>query len=131
VPDLEPAHSGQVLGLDHVLVAAPAGCEPQARRFYGELLGLQEVPRPPALRARGGVWFALGDQQLHVGEQQPFAPARKAHPALRVMPDALTGLADRLGHAGVLVAWDSRIPARRRFYTEDPWGNRLELIAAE
>ena len=71
--------------LDHVQVAAPPGCEPEARRFYGQLLGLVELEKPAPLRARGGVWFALGGgAQLHIGVEDPFAPARKAHPALRV-----------------------------------------------
>ena len=60
-----------VLGLDHVQLAAPPGCEPAARRFFGELLGLVELERPAALRGRGGVWFAAGDHQLHVGVEVP------------------------------------------------------------
>ena len=70
--------------IDHVQVAAPAGGEDAARAFYGDLLGLAELPKPERLRARGGVWFAVGEQQLHVGIEEPFAPARKAHPALAV-----------------------------------------------
>ena len=74
-----------IVGFDHVQVTAPPGCEADARRFYGGLLGLTEVRKPPALRARGGVWFALASgQQLHVGVADEFAPARKAHPALGV-----------------------------------------------
>jgi catechol 2,3-dioxygenase-like lactoylglutathione lyase family enzyme len=118
-------------GLDHVQVAAPPGCEADARRFYGELLGLPELPKPPALAARGGAWFGLGAQALHVGIEQPFAPARKAHPALRVTSvDALAALADRLASAGHAVRWDREIPGEQRFYTADPWGNRLELLAS-
>jgi catechol 2,3-dioxygenase-like lactoylglutathione lyase family enzyme len=118
-------------GLDHVQVAAPPGCEAEARRFYGELLGLEEVPKPPALASRGGAWFACGEQQLHVGVAQEFEPARKAHPALR-LTDAgeVDALAERLSHAGVVVRWDDDLPGARRFYAEDPWGNRLELLAA-
>jgi GNAT superfamily N-acetyltransferase len=111
--------------LDHVQVAAPAGGEDAARAFYGELLGLPELPKPERLRALGGVWFAVGDQQLHVGIEEPFAPARKAHPALAV-PRAtdLRALAACLQDAGHTVAWDGP-----RFYVEDPFGNRLELLA--
>jgi catechol 2,3-dioxygenase-like lactoylglutathione lyase family enzyme len=118
-------------GLDHVQVAAPPGCETEARRFYGELLGLEELPKPPALAARGGAWFACGAQQLHVGVDQDFEPARKAHPALR-LADAgeLDALAERLAYAGVAVRWDENLADARRFYAEDPWGNRLELLAA-
>ena len=118
------------LALDHVQVAAPAGCEPDARRFYGDLLGLAEVPKPEALRRRGGVWFALAGAQLHVGVAEPFAPARKAHPALRVRdPAALTAFAKRLRAAGAPVRWDDELAPVRRFFTEDPWSNRLELLA--
>lgn len=119
-----------IRGLDHVQLAAPPGCETVARHFYGQLLGLQEIEKPPALRARGGVWFSLGEQQLHIGVTEEFAPALKAHPALRVDPDGLEVLADRLSQAGATVSWDDALPGERRFYTEDPWGNRLELLAA-
>jgi catechol 2,3-dioxygenase-like lactoylglutathione lyase family enzyme len=107
-----------------VQVAAPPGCEPAARRFYGELLGLPELEKPEPLRPRGGVWFAVGAQQLHVGVEEAFAPARKAHPALRA--DDLEALADRLAGAGHDVRWDDAVPGR--FFTEDPFGNRLELV---
>lgn len=116
-------------GVDHVQVAAPRGCEAEARRFYGELLGLGEVEKPEPLRARGGVWFQAGAQQLHVGVEEPFAPARKAHPALRVRAGSLDGLADRLQAAGAKVVWDDALDDVRRFYSEDPWGNRIELLA--
>jgi GNAT superfamily N-acetyltransferase len=114
-----------IAGVDHVQIAAPPGAEPAARAFYGELLGLSELPKPERLRPRGGAWFAVGDEQLHVGIEQPFAPARKAHPALVVTRAAdLRALADRLGAAGHEVSWDGP-----RFYVADPFGNRLELLA--
>lgn len=119
-----------IVGLDHVQIAAPPGCEREARRFFGDLLGLAEVEKPEALRERGGVWFALGPQQLHVGVQEQFSPARKAHPALRVLPSELDILAKRLAAAGAKIVWDDELPGTRRFYSEDPWGNRIELIAA-
>jgi catechol 2,3-dioxygenase-like lactoylglutathione lyase family enzyme len=119
-----------VAGVDHVQVAAPPGCEEEARRFYGGLLGLEELEKPLALAARGGVWFACGPQQLHVGVERDFAPARKAHPALVVAPPGdLERLAEELEHAGVAVTWDSELPGTPRFYAPDPWGNRLELVA--
>ena len=118
-----------VVGLDHVQLAAPPGCEEEARAFYGGLIGLEEVAKPEPLRARGGAWFQAGAQQLHIGVEDAFAPARKAHPALRVRDDALEALAARLTDAGVAVTWDDAIPGTRRFYAEDPWGNRLELLA--
>ena len=118
-----------ILGLDHVQIAAPEGCEPDARRFFGELLGLIEIDKPATLSRRGGVWFALGDQALHIGVETPFSPARKAHPALRVASERLDAVADRLSRAGVAVTWDDELPGVRRFFTHDPWGNRLELLA--
>jgi catechol 2,3-dioxygenase-like lactoylglutathione lyase family enzyme len=119
-----------VRGLDHVQVAAPPGCEPEARRFYGGLLRLRELDKPEPLRSRGGAWFALGDggQQLHVGVDEEFASARKAHPALLVSD--VEALAERLTGAGVEVRWDDALGGVRRFYAEDPWGNRLEFVAA-
>lgn len=119
-----------VVGLDHVQLAAPPGCEAEARRFFGSVLGLAEVEKPEALRARGGVWFAVGDQQLHVGVSEPFVPARKAHPALLAAPGELDALAERLEGAGAPVTWDGAIPGARRFYTEDPWGSRIEVVEA-
>jgi catechol 2,3-dioxygenase-like lactoylglutathione lyase family enzyme len=118
--------------LDHVQLAAPQGCEEDARRFFGGLLGLEELEKPEPLRARGGVWFALdGGGQLHVGVEEPFAPARKAHPAFRLPARELDELAQRLEAAGALVDRDEALPGVRRFYTADPWGNRLELLAAD
>jgi catechol 2,3-dioxygenase-like lactoylglutathione lyase family enzyme len=111
-----------VATLDHVQVAAPPGCEAAARAFYGELLGLEEVEKPESLRGRGGVWF----QQLHVGVEEDFRPARKAHPALRVSD--IDALATRLTALGKDVEWDDALSGIRRFYTSDPWGNRIELL---
>jgi hypothetical protein len=112
-----------IIGLDHVQVAAPPGCEAEARGFYGRLLGLAEIEMPDRLKPRGGVWFQCGDQQLHVGVAQDFTPATKAHPAF--VTSELDALAERLTAAGVDVRWDAE-----RFFTEDPWGNRLELTSA-
>jgi catechol 2,3-dioxygenase-like lactoylglutathione lyase family enzyme len=111
-----------ITGIDHVQVAAPPGCEAEARRFYGELLGLEEIEKPEELRARGGVWFRCGDagQQFHVGVTANFRPASKAHPAF-----AVTGLGElvrTLEQAGALTRDGDRL------YTADPWGNRLELV---
>jgi catechol 2,3-dioxygenase-like lactoylglutathione lyase family enzyme len=116
--------------LDHVQIAAPPGCEGQARHFYGKLLGLTELRKPPPLQPRGGVWFALGGAQLHIGVEADFRPARKAHPALRVDGPTLDELARRLAADGTPVRWDDELPHVRRFFTDDPWGNRLELLGA-
>src|SRR4051812_30838625 len=115
----------RVTGIDHVQVAAPAGCEAEARAFYGALLGLEELPKPEALAARGGCWFGAGAQELHVGVEAEFAPARKAHPSF-VVTD-LDALAARLTETGIEVEFDDLIPGVRRFETTDPFGNRLEF----
>jgi len=128
---MESPNGSMLLGIDHVQVAAPPGAEVQARWFYGELLGLAELEKPETLRARGGAWFACGAHQLHVGIADPFTPATKAHPALSVAAAALDDLASRLAQAGCAVQWDDAIPGTRRFYTADPWGNRLELVGVD
>jgi len=119
------------LVLDHVQLAAPAGSEAAARRFYGGLLGLTELNKPDAMAGRGGAWFALADGgQLHIGVQEPFSPASKAHPALRAGDEAaLRALASRLSAGGAPVRWDEALSGVTRFYTDDPFGNRLELLA--
>lgn len=119
-----------ILGLDHVQLAAPPGCEAEARRFFGELLGLRELPKPPALAGRGGAWFELGAQQLHLGVEPEFEPALKAHPGFLVDRGELDALAARLEAASFPVSWDDSLPGARRFYSRDPWGNRLEFLAA-
>ena len=118
--------------LDHVQLAAPPGCEPAAREFFGELLGLSEIAKPHSLAASGGAWFRCGTQEIHVGVDPDSPPARKAHPALRLPhPEALGTIAQRLAGAGYPVDWDGRLPRHRRIYTCDPWGNRIELLAWE
>ena len=118
------------LGLDHVQMAAPLGAEPQARAFYGEILGLREIPKPPELAKRGGAWFVCGAQQLHVGAEEDFHAARKAHPALALADrESFEELAARLATAGHEVRRDHEMePAVVRFFTSDPWGNRIEIV---
>ena len=95
-----------IVGIDHVQVAAPPGCEETARAFYGGLLGLEELAKPPLLATRGGCWFRLGRHELHIGVAEGFVPAAKAHPGLAVdSAGALRELADRLQQAGVAVEW--------------------------
>ena len=114
-------------GLDHVQLAMPRGGEGRARTFFGGLLGLAEVLKPPVLAGRGGVWFALPDgRQLHLGVEEPFRPSAKAHPAFGC--GALDELARRLEAGGYAVRWDEKLAPRRRFYGEDPFGNRVEFI---
>jgi catechol 2,3-dioxygenase-like lactoylglutathione lyase family enzyme len=116
-----------VLGFHHVQLAMPADREEDARRFYGGILGLEEVPKPGHLRTRGGCWFRGGDAELHLGTEEGFRPARKAHPALLV--DDLDVIRDRLAAVGHEIILDAELAGHRRVYTADPFGNRIELIA--
>jgi catechol 2,3-dioxygenase-like lactoylglutathione lyase family enzyme len=118
----------EVVGLDHVQLAMPAGGEGTARAFYGGLLGLREVPKPAALAVRGGCWFVGRGVALHLGVEADFRPASKAHPALLV--DDLLGLRGALEAAGVSVVDDDAAIGVRRFHAFDPFGNRLELVDA-
>src|SRR5436190_229404 len=115
------------LSLDHVQLAIPAGGEDVARRFYGQLLGLVEVPKPPEQAKRGGCWFESGSVSLHLGVEEDFRPARKAHPALRCRDYA--GMPARLEAAGVAVRPALDVPGVTRCHIEDPFGNRIELCA--
>ena len=118
-------------GIDHVQLAAPPGCEAEARRFFGELLGLRELPKPAALAVRGGLWFQCGAQQIHIGVENDFRPAKKAHPALRLADEpALDALKSRLQDAGIATKEDREIADSARFFADDPWGNRLEFVAS-
>lgn len=113
--------------LHHVQVSCPPGGEDAARRFYADVLGLREIEKPPRLAARGGAWFAAEEFELHVGVEQEFAPARKAHPAFGV--DDVDGFAQRVAAAGFPVQWDDAVPNVRRFHTADGNGNRVEIQA--
>ncbi|MFS8068408.1 MAG: VOC family protein [Byssovorax sp.] len=119
------------VGVDHVQLAAPPDGEAEARAFYGGLLGLEEIVKPPALAARGGCWFQCGAQQIHIGIETEFRAAKKAHPALRLADRAgFDGLLARLTARGVMIKHDDEeIPGvTARFFIADPWGNRLELL---
>jgi catechol 2,3-dioxygenase-like lactoylglutathione lyase family enzyme len=114
------------LSIDHVQLAMPAGEENKARAFYRGLLGMKEAPKPPELARRGGCWFESGSVQIHLGVENNFRPAKKAHPAL-LCGDYLT-LVRRLRAAGVEVVEPNDIPGVRRCHVHDPFGNRIELI---
>jgi catechol 2,3-dioxygenase-like lactoylglutathione lyase family enzyme len=118
----------RILGIDHVQVAAPPGTESEARAFYGGLLGLEELPRPASLPNPHGCWFRAGPQELHVGVEEMFSPARKAHPSFVV--DDLAELVERLAAQGIAATPDASIPGVERAYVSDPFGNRLELRQA-
>jgi catechol 2,3-dioxygenase-like lactoylglutathione lyase family enzyme len=119
----------RVASIDHVQIAAPPDCETAAREFYGALLGMEELVKPAALRVRGGCWFQCGKHQLHVGVEYDFHPARKAHPAFAVAN--LEKLREALLARGIPVVEDDNLPDTRRFYAQDPWGNRLEFVEAQ
>lgn len=115
-----------ICAIDHVQLAMPVGQEDLARRFYRDLLGLVEVPKPRPLAVRGGCWFRGGPAAIHLGEEAEFRPARKAHPALRAT--GFDALLDRLRAGGVAVCDNSELPGVRRVFVADPFGNRIELI---
>jgi catechol 2,3-dioxygenase-like lactoylglutathione lyase family enzyme len=112
--------------LHHVQLAIPPGQEDACRRFWGQTLGMSELEKPAALAARGGCWFSGGGIEVHLGVEQDFSPARKAHPGIGV--HGLAELAARLEAAGTTVAWDDEMPGYERFYAQDPFGNRLEFL---
>lgn len=116
----------EVYGIDHVQLAMPAGKEAIAREFYGELLGLTELPKPANLASRGGVWFQCGSLQLHLGVEAEFRSAKKAHPALLVK--GLSLLLSKLAESGYDVKSDEPLANFNRAFTSDPFGNRIELL---
>ena len=112
--------------LHHVQLAIPSGGEARCREFWGGLLGMEELEKPPELAARGGCWFRGGGVEVHLGVEEDFAPARKAHPGFLV--GDLRALATTLEAAEVEVTWDDEFPGHDRFYASDPFGNRLEFL---
>lgn len=116
-----------IIGLDHIQIAIPGGGEEQARQFYGDLLGMHEVPKPDTLSPTGS-WFERGGVSLHVGVDPDFTPARKAHPAFLV--DDLGRLRTRLEGAGYDCRDDKPVEGYSRFFAFDPFGNRVEFMQA-
>ena len=115
--------------IDHVQLAIPRGGEAEARKFYEELLGIPEVPKPAELAARGGCWFEQKGLKVHLGVEDEFRPARKAHPAFIV--DDLRTLAAKLRQAGCQVSEGESLSGNLRHFVDDPFGNRIELIEPE
>jgi catechol 2,3-dioxygenase-like lactoylglutathione lyase family enzyme len=115
-----------LLSIHHIQLAIPRDGEDACRRFWNGVLGMVELNKPAPLAGRGGCWFRGGDLEVHLGVEDPFAPARKAHPGLLV--NGLPQLARRLKEAGHPVAWDDTFPGHDRFYSADPFGNRLEFL---
>jgi len=115
-----------IVGVDHVQLAIPAGAEEEAVRFYGGLLGLTQVPKPAELAGRGGCWFEGDGVRMHLGVDDPFVPALKAHPGFVVR--GLDGLVERMAVAGIAVDEAEVLDRHRRVHVHDPFGNRIELI---
>ncbi len=120
----------EIVRLDHVQLAMPPGLEAQAEAFYSGVLGLERVPKPPPLAARGGCWFRHGDVAVHLGVEEDFRPARKAHPAFVVDDLEALQAALRGGRRRPCGRTPTREPGRGA-YVDDPFGNRIELIAAD
>ena len=112
--------------IDHVQTAIPVGGEAVARAYYGTLLGLTELPKPADMAKRGGCWYAIGDLQLHLGAEADFRAARKAHVALAT--GNLAELRAAIESAGFATMDDTPVEGRNRFFTHDPFGNRIEFM---
>ena len=113
--------------IDHLQLAMPPGAEAEARSFYSTLLGMTEIIKPEPLAFRGGCWFQIKDVMLHLGVDNDFIPAKKAHPAFCV--EQIDKLTVKLQEKGYPVIWDKALPQIKRFYTHDPFGNRIEFMA--
>ncbi|MBT2717132.1 VOC family protein [Bacillus sp. ISL-57] len=112
--------------IDHIQLAAPKGSEETARKFFKNILGFDEVEKPEELKKRGGVWFEFGNYQIHIGIEEPFYPAKKAHPAFEI--ENIEELKKHLVTNGIDVIEDDKLPGAKRFYISDPFGNRMELL---
>ncbi|WP_188456689.1 VOC family protein [Virgibacillus oceani] len=116
----------QIDTIDHVQLAAPVGGEDHAREFFHDLLGFEEIEKPKSLRKRGGVWFRYGTVHVHIGVENNFLPAKKAHPAFRVKN--IEAMKTYLNSRNVMIKNDDKLPGANRFYLDDPFGNRLEFL---
>lgn len=112
--------------IDHIQLAAPKGSEDSAREFFRDLLGFEEMEKPEELKKRGGVWFRCGNVQLHIGVEEPFSPARKAHPAFEI--ENIEALKKHLRINGIEIIEDDKLSGANRFYVSDPFGNRIEML---
>lgn len=115
-----------VPSIHHVQIAMPKDGEEEARRFYAEILGLIEQEKPDSLKAHGGVWFRSDNLELHLGVDSAFAPATKAHTAFQVSD--IDQIRERVARASFAIVEDDLLPGYRRFYTNDPFGNRVEIL---
>lgn len=112
--------------IDHIQLAAPKGGEDKARTFFNGILGFTEVEKPEELKKRGGVWFEFGNYQVHIGIEEPFSPAKKAHPAFEI--ENIEAFTEHLKMHGIDIIKDDNLPGAKRFYVDDPFGNRLEIL---
>lgn len=112
--------------VDHIQLAAPIGSEEKARLFFKDILSLQEVEKPHELKKNGGVWFSNGHVHIHVGVEKSFIPAKKAHPAFEVSD--IGEFATHIREKGISIQVDDKLPGAKRFYVDDPFGNRLEFL---
>ncbi|PLR95108.1 VOC family protein [Bacillus sp. T33-2] len=112
--------------IDHIQLAAPKGSEDMAREFFGNTLGFAEIEKPEELKKRGGVWFGIGKVQIHIGIEEPFIQARKAHPAFEV--ENIKALMKHLKENNIEIIEDNNLPGAERFYVNDPFGNRIEIL---
>lgn len=115
--------------IDHVQLAAPRGCEEEARSFFNGVLGMTEIEKPEELKKRGGVWFEFNSFQIHIGVEDPFIPAKKAHPAIEIQN--LEALKIRLTQKNVQYQEDDNLPGAKRIHVFDPFGNRMEFLEWE
>ncbi len=116
-----------ILGVDHVQIAMPVGGEPAAIEFYAGLLGLEQLPKPAELAARGGCWFATPTLHVHLGADPDFSPEKKGHPAF-IVSDRVE-LAARLEHAGVATREGATVAGVTQLFCDDPFGNRIEFVS--
>jgi catechol 2,3-dioxygenase-like lactoylglutathione lyase family enzyme len=123
------AQPAAIAGLDHAQLAMPLGAEDAGRAFYAGVLGMVEMTKPPVLAARGGCWFSGHRADVHLGVESDFRPAEKAHVGLAVTD--VDKMAARVADAGHRVLWDDELAPRRRFFTADPFGNRIEILARQ
>ena len=117
-----------MLKIDHIQLAIPRGGEDEARRFWMGVIGMDEVAKPETLAGRGGCWFERDGTAVHVGVEADFRPQKKGHPAFSVTD--LAALAETLKRNNFTVIWDDALVGRDRFYTADPFGNRIEFLEA-
>lgn len=116
----------EYIGIDHIQLAAPIGCEEKARGFWGGIIGLEEIQKPESLQGRGGCWFKFGSQQIHIGVEEDFLPAKKAHPAFVIGNLEIFRL--HLEENDIKTKEDAPIDGRARFFVSDPFGNRVEFL---